>query len=304
VYVNSGVTTLLGWSMQQVDTFGPKLMDKLLHPEDQLQVPGFALGRPEGPNVVVVSEYRLLHADGTYRWFSARETVYSSDDDGNPREILGSAVDITARKKQERDMVQALEETRKRNEMLEEGERRLRAEREYLAHAAYTDGLTGLENHRALRHRLEVEFQVHRASGASLCVVMMDLDRFKDLNDKFGHPAGDEALKQVGELLKQAVRSEDCAARYGGEEFAIVCPATSLWQGKVLAERLRKALERLTYREFRLTASFGVAVLDDKIRDPDELLELADRFLYEAKRQGKNRVCSATGTVLFESAVE
>lgn len=155
---------------------------------------------------------------------------------------------------------------------------------------ASTDGLTGLKNHRAFQERLADETQTARRYGTPLAIVMLDVDHFKPYNDAFGHPAGDEVLKQVAAILQQQVRECDLAARYGGEEFMIVLPQTGSAGAMAFAERCRVAIEDTCWFNRPVTASFGVAVLNYPIQTAADLISIADEALYEAKATGRNRV--------------
>lgn len=158
---------------------------------------------------------------------------------------------------------------------------------------ALLDGLTGLANRRSADETLRLEVARARRFGDKVCLVIADLDDFKNVNDTFGHPVGDDALRMFAATLAATVREMDVAARWGGEEFALVLPGTDAEGGARLAERARVALEdrglRVDGRAVPLTASFGVAALPPSV-DVDELVSAADAALYEAKRTGKNRV--------------
>jgi diguanylate cyclase (GGDEF)-like protein len=158
---------------------------------------------------------------------------------------------------------------------------------------ALLDGLTGLANRRSADQKLRAEVARARRFGDRVCLVLADLDDFKNVNDTFGHPVGDEALRLFAATLAATVREMDLAARWGGEEFALVLPGTDAEGGARLAERAREALERCVLRveggEVLVTASFGVASLPPA-DDADALVAAADEALYEAKRTGKNRV--------------
>lgn len=139
-----------------------------------------------------------------------------------------------------------------------------------------------------------------RASGGSLAAMMLDLDHFKAINDRYGHAAGDAALRAVAGCIRAHVRLFDTVARYGGEEFAVVMPGATLADALIAAERLRREVATLAYQPLGqerhvLTVSIGVAVLAADAAGSDEaladgLLQRADLALYEAKRQGRNRV--------------
>lgn len=163
---------------------------------------------------------------------------------------------------------------------------------------ANKDGLTGLYNHRYFQDRLRQEIsQVKRQEG-QLSVVLMDVDHFKKYNDSHGHPAGDELLRQLSNLLKNEAgnRESDIVARYGGEEFVIMLPFTPYDGAMIKAQRICKAVAEYAFphREAQplgcVSVSVGVATLPDHASEPTLLLELADQALYAAKHGGRNRV--------------
>lgn len=156
------------------------------------------------------------------------------------------------------------------------------------------DGLTGVHNKRYLVEQLEREISRASRHGRPLCLVMLDIDHFKDVNDTFGHLAGDQVLKEVAQLAKSRLRPDDLVARYGGEEFAIILPETELHGGVRIAQQLRQMIETEMFafedEEIQVTVSCGVSKLEADWRCYDFLKD-ADRRLYEAKRTGRNRVC-------------
>lgn len=157
--------------------------------------------------------------------------------------------------------------------------------------ASKTDGLTGLLNHSAFREALGKEMDRHlRRDDDNLSLVMLDIDHFKSVNDRFGHPAGDEVLKRIGKILAVHIRPYDIAARYGGEEFAVILPETPLETAMQLADRLRLVVEAESFAEVgHLTISIGVASLASA-NNAAGLVEQADAALYQSKRSGRNRV--------------
>lgn len=165
---------------------------------------------------------------------------------------------------------------------------------ERLLRLATTDGLTALKNHRAFQERLDQEFQRARRYKTPLSLVMLDLDRLKRYNDQFGHPAGDDLMKAVAQVLKTKARETDFVARYGGEEFAIILPGTNETEAVAAAERLRAAIAVTTAEATPdgspVTASFGVATNAPDMIAKSDLLRAADRALYRSKHTGRNRV--------------
>lgn len=164
-----------------------------------------------------------------------------------------------------------------------------------LEQAALTDGLTGMQNRRyfddALREYLGEFGRIDRPVG----LMILDLDHFKQVNDTYGHDAGDEVLRSVAKCLKSMTRYHDVVARLGGEEFAIVAPNMDIELLQRFAERMRKAIAGMAIEaggiQLNVTSSFGIA-LWDREETAEEFYRRADKQLYEAKRQGRNRVCA------------
>jgi diguanylate cyclase (GGDEF)-like protein len=163
---------------------------------------------------------------------------------------------------------------------------------------AMTDDLTGLVNRRRFIAALEAEIERATTLGVAISVILVDLDDFKLINDRFGHHAGDTVLQAFAELLRAHIRDVDVPGRLGGEEFALLLPDADLAGATATAQRLRHALDngpiaRAGAQDFRVTASFGVTQYVVG-HSADELLRIADDALYRAKAEGKNRVCSAS----------
>jgi two-component system, cell cycle response regulator len=180
------------------------------------------------------------------------------------------------------------DELDRKNRELEEVNRQLRQ-------LSITDGLTGLYNHRHIHELLQEEYERSKRSGEPLGVAMLDLDRFKLLNDTYGHQMGDHVLAETARILDGNAREVDVIGRYGGEEFMAILPNADEEAAVQFAERVRAAVEQKSYdsngTEIRMTVSGGVAsARADEISFPDELIRLADRALYEAKDSGRNRI--------------
>jgi len=167
-----------------------------------------------------------------------------------------------------------------------------------LGNLGLSDKLTGIANKRRLIQVMEPEFKRARAKGTPLCVVFMDLDFFKRINDTYGHAAGDFVLVAYASLVKGSfVGKHDLFARYGGEEFVLVLPGKSLDEAKRLSESIRAAVEAHAFifegKRMPVTSSVGLALLTDAVTDHDDLLKRADEALYKAKQTGRNRVVVA-----------
>ncbi|MER3414501.1 MAG: hypothetical protein C4341_09815 [Armatimonadota bacterium] len=183
----------------------------------------------------------------------------------------------------------AIETARRLAEQNDELEKAVR----HLRHLAATDGLTGLANHKTLHDELRKAVAHATRYKEPLSLLMLDVDHFKQFNDKHGHQAGDGALLDIAATLRSLTRSADLCARYGGEEFAVILPATSLDGALQMAERIRAAVQHHIQQPHDFTVSIGVAEMDEETRTAEDLIATADRSLYEAKRRGRNRVVAA-----------
>jgi two-component system cell cycle response regulator len=160
---------------------------------------------------------------------------------------------------------------------------------------AVNDSLTGLHVRRYFMVRFQEEVSRTERYEKTLSVVMADLDYFKAVNDTFGHTAGDQVLKAVGEYLHESIRDVDSVGRYGGEEFVMLLPETDKADAHLLSERLRKGIAAMELGNLpKITISMGVATFPEDGRTADELLQKADAALYAAKNKGRNRVVGYT----------
>ncbi|MCC7410678.1 MAG: diguanylate cyclase [Gammaproteobacteria bacterium] len=161
---------------------------------------------------------------------------------------------------------------------------------------AVRDALTGIANRLGYEERMALEFARWRRHGRELSLIVFDLDRFKSINDAYGHQAGDKVLVTVAEQLRRQIRESDFFARYGGEEFVLILPETSLADAMALAEKLRQNIEHCKFRygdnPVPVTLSSGVTEFRTG-DDPDSAFQRADIALYNAKREGRNRCCMA-----------
>lgn len=164
------------------------------------------------------------------------------------------------------------------------------------------DGLTRIHNRRAFDERLVEELRRHQRYRHPMSLLMLDIDHFKGINDTYGHLVGDHVLREVGRLVSETLRSTDFTARYGGEEFVIILPQTTEEQSRVLAERLRGIIADARFvhagEAFSITVSIGAAtLLPGALAKRKDLLDKADKALYQAKTLGRNQVCTSLGPV-------
>ncbi len=198
------------------------------------------------------------------------------------------------------DKIDLIRQNRLLVENLEKSNLMMELANETLMELAVRDGLTGLFNLRHFRHILNEELSRAERYRRQLCLVMIDVDHFKNYNDTHGHPAGDEVLKTLAGILNKRLRDVDRSARYGGEEFLVLLPETDLEKGRTVAEDLRVQMEEYPFRGResqpfgKVTISLGVAAFPQDGPDADTLIKVADDALYRAKNRGRNRVvCTA-----------
>lgn len=182
-------------------------------------------------------------------------------------------------------------------QLLHEVEERKKVQ-EALAEAARTDPLTGLLNRRAMTEQMEYQVARVRRHEQPFCLLLLDLDHFKQVNDSFGHAEGDRVLREMAQLLRLSVRQEDLVARWGGEEFLLLLPDTSISGGRILAEKIKDLLQEQEFtakdRTFKVTVSIGLTSYGPR-QDLDECISRADDALYRAKGEGRNTVVVAPG---------
>ena len=172
--------------------------------------------------------------------------------------------------------------------------RGIQRERDKYENASKHDLLTGLSNRRDIIEKMETERERHLRKGKPFTVIIGDIDNFKNLNDMFGHDAGDYVLKTIGRILKNQVRGIDCPSRWGGEEFLIMLVETDLEGGQRVAERIRRKIENTNFKykntKLPVTMTFGLSIYQITDDNIDECVKRADKALYEGKHQGKNKV--------------
>ncbi len=266
IYKNREGFAVLGYAAEGIRET-PGLLYKVLHPDDLplMRAHHEALRYAQDGEVRRI-EYRARHNAGHWVWISGRDTPFERGPDGLVNQIVGISQDITARK----------------------------AAQDRLAYQANYDSLTGLANRHQLWTRLQGILRRGSIDNSETAICLFDIDRFKEINDHFGHAAGDEVLEAVGGVVRAELRATDVAGRLGGDEFCFVLPCADDNEAARVAERIRDRLSTLAFgmgsgSTFSVTATFGVAKAAPDM-DAKEVIEAADRALYRAKSAGRNRV--------------
>ena len=246
-----------------------------------LEMPGF-----DGEKLLRVKQSRVGGANIPFLFITA-----SDDFDRRARLLEEGACDAITKPFHAADLCARLRLHLRIKRLQDE----LRLKNETLAKLSTTDSVTGLRTRRYVSEALAVEFLRARRYRSPLTVLMADLDNFKQINDAYGHPAGDSVLREVSSILMNLVRATDVVGRYGGEEIIVILGQNQMDGARTLAERWRQAVEEMCLlspdgREMTVTISIGVAAHQWKMESADELVEAADSALYRAKQAGRNRV--------------
>ena len=205
------------------------------------------------------------------------------DDQGGNRGALASFEDVSGLERQKEELRAMVEQLHSSSEKIHQQNRDLQV-------LATCDPLTGCFNRRMFLGQFDQIWSSAQRYGHSLSAIMVDVDHFKSVNDKYGHSMGDEVLRQVAAELRACVRDADVVCRFGGEEFAILLPHTDLVAAESVAEKLRCAIAALKFPQLSVTASLGVSSTCQSPNNPQELLEQCDKSMYVAKRSGRNQV--------------
>lgn len=278
LYVSPSAERVLGYAPDEVARMAPFA---LVVPEDAARLRRHFDDLVRGAPAASLA-CRMRHKAGRVLWLEMMwRTIV--DAEGRVVQVQASSRDVTERKEYERQLEEARRTLQAQHERLLEANASLAA-------LASQDGLTGLKNRRAFEERMTEELLRMRRTAQPVALLLLDIDEFKAFNDSFGHPRGDEVLRQVARQLSRTVRDSDLAVRYGGEEFAVILPGSDLASAGEVAERIRSAIEGGQWSERPITISIGVAVAASVAATLPDLLEHADRALYRSKQDGRNRV--------------
>ena len=267
IFVSSEIALLLGYPWKYVLALGSRLFPELMHPEDLALLPMFhaRLSSVRDGETLDI-QYRMRDAKAEWRWLRSREVILERSEDGAPLRVLGIAEDFTSHKREE----------------------------DHLREMALLDELTGLRNRRGFIAVAEQYARIARRQGQRFCLFFIDLDRFKFINDNFGHEEGDHALKVAASILEKTFRTSDILCRYGGDEFAALAVDTAEHGTSILGERINRNLEdwnASSRKSYRIEFSVGSAIYDpsrsdgtSECNDPvGEALRAADKAMYQSR---------------------
>ncbi|MFW5689813.1 MAG: diguanylate cyclase [Spirochaetota bacterium] len=278
------VTLFAAGSFREITGYGPdqgrsaESWLEIVHPDDRERVEIEAEQLRSNPDYDDELEYRIVRRDGQVRWVHSYDRHFASHD-GSMQLIQGLILDVTERKRQEHELQEANERIQEQNQLL--------------ARLARTDALTGLLNRRAMQEQLERELRLTSRGRPPFSVLLIDLDDFKGVNDRYGHRAGDRVLVHLAESLGSQLRASDVRSRWGGEEFMVLFSGTHAEAALRVAEKLRAHFAehptQVDGDEIYVTFTGGLveATSDDTV---DSLFSRADKALYQGKLAGRNRV--------------
>jgi diguanylate cyclase (GGDEF)-like protein/PAS domain S-box-containing protein len=272
-YVNPAWQIITGRPM--AETLGNPWWQPI-HPEDKEQVfRTWEIAAREEREISI--ECRIIRPDKDSVWVQLRSR-FLFDDHG--KITFGTLENISERKAEQEKKEQLIQELLDLKKKLEVSVR--------------TDPLTDLPNRRVLAEKLEYEKIRFDRSKNPFTIIIGDIDHFKEINDTYGHDAGDQILTDIARMLSNNSRKQDIVSRWGGEEFIILLPETDLGNGAILAEKLRAKIESVDFSyqgtEIPVTLSFGLSVYNKKDLKTDDVIKQADQCLYEAKNSGRNKV--------------
>ncbi|YAF62010.1 Diguanylate cyclase [Pseudomonas sp. E102] len=294
VYRNPGWYTMLGYSPHSLSNT-VLTWESVIHPQDYPQVMSLFDDYLQQRSAKYQAEYRCRTHDGSYIWIEDRGYVIARNPDGSVARMIGAHRSIDDKKR----LFEQLERRNKSLEaVIEERTRELSRVNHQLQiqldenrRLAETDALTLVANRYRLEQTLPQACERAQRFREPLSLIAMDIDDFKDINDRYGHAFGDAALVQVVQAVKRCERDSDLLVRWGGDEFIMILPNTSLADAVLMAETIRRGLsDLLPVGDFQITMSFGVV---QRIEDETQevLMDRADQALYRSKMAGKNVIC-------------
>jgi diguanylate cyclase (GGDEF)-like protein/PAS domain S-box-containing protein len=304
---NSGhVARSPGWYRMlgfEIGCFEENVMtwENVIHPDDYPRVMRHFEEYTSGKCDRYEIEYRCRTAGGDYKWIRDQGKIVARNPDGTVARMIGAHLDIHEQKEAQAALEQQNRLLQQDNVTLEtliwertceleEVNRKLQEKIAEVSTFASTDKLTGLRNRYSFESELEREIARSRRYSSPMTLALFDIDYFKDINDDYGHSAGDTALARIGEAIGKCIRKTDIAARWGGDEFVVIFPETGLEQALAITEKLMECIREISlFNTVSLNGSFGVTqYVEGDSRDT--LMRRVDDALYQAKANGRGRI--------------
>lgn len=269
---NEKKATNLGYSKEEIpEDIGFEFFTSKLHPDDYEKVMDNMRQHLKGRIESYEIEYRILKKDGNYAWYYDRGTVIKRDENGKALIVSGIVFDISY----EKEIKEKLFEAKKRYQ-----------------HLARIDDLTSVYNKRYMSRKIIKEMASLDENKNSLSLIMLDIDDFKEINDQYGHQAGDYFLKYLAQKIKENIQRDDVISRWGGDEFLILFKNKSIHEVNKIAEKIRSSFEKMKDEQLiQATTSIGVAEFKEKAPLEEAIIRV-DKLMYEAKFSGKNQIIS------------
>jgi len=286
-----------------VDSFDKDVLtwENVIHPDDYSRVMEHFEAYLNGKSEKYRIEYRCRRADGSYLWIEDIAQIVERTPEGKVARMIGAHLDIHAAKTAQDELHRQNKLLQSNNATLENlvKERTLELEKlnitlqrqlEEISHIASHDRLTTVYSRHMFEEMLQKELSRAKRYSRPLALIMVDVDFFKEVNDRYGHQSGDIVLREIALALQEYLRDSDLVSRWGGEEFVIILPNTTCQQATLIAEELRRAIEERRFNgDIRLTCSFGVTAYREE-DTVDTLFARIDRALYRAKEFERNNV--------------
>jgi diguanylate cyclase (GGDEF)-like protein/PAS domain S-box-containing protein len=272
-FISSEIALLLGYPRKNIQAWKDDLFPRLMHPEDLALLPIFHARLANIRDGETLDfQFRMRDAKGEFRWLRSREVILERSDEGEPARVLGIAEDFTSRRREE----------------------------DHLREMALIDELTGLRNRRGFVAISEQYARIALRQGQQFAVFFIDLDRFKFINDTFGHGEGDRALKAAAATLEKTFRSSDILCRFGGDEFAALAVDTAEQGSEILTSRIRRNIEEwnaASSRPYRIDFSIGNAIFNPAKNEGaragtspfEAALRAADQAMYRDKNARRSQ---------------
>jgi diguanylate cyclase (GGDEF)-like protein/PAS domain S-box-containing protein len=272
-FISSEIALLLGYPRKNIQAWKDDLFPRLMHPEDLALLPIFHARLANIRDGETLDfQFRMRDAKGEFRWLRSREVILERSDEGEPARVLGIAEDFTSRRREE----------------------------DHLREMALIDELTGLRNRRGFVAISEQYARIALRQGQQFAVFFIDLDRFKFINDTFGHGEGDRALKAAAATLEKTFRSSDIRCRFGGDEFAALAVDTAEQGSEILTSRIRRNIEEwnaASSRPYRIEFSIGNAIFNPAKNEGaragtspfEAALRAADQAMYRDKNARRSQ---------------